>query len=110
MMKTIRYLSAGLVLLFCIWNLYLGIKSFTDPGFIIHTVIAILYFILGVLVLSKIRMASWIAFLAPLAVLFIYPVITDFKDLNPWSSGLMGAIDAIIVICGLLLLLIRVKG
>jgi hypothetical protein len=106
-MKAIRYLSAGLLLLLCVLNLYIGIIAKPDPSFVMYMVFGVVYFTLGVLMISKIRLASWLGFIIPLAILFIYPLIVDFKNLDPWSSGIMGAIDAIVVICCLILLLIK---
>jgi len=88
-------------------NLYLGIISRPDPGFVMYLVFGGIYFTLVMLMISKLRLASWLGFIIPLAILFIYPSLVDFKNLNPWSSGIMGAIDAIIVICCFILILIK---
>jgi hypothetical protein len=108
-MKAIRYLSAAPLLLLCILNLYIGIIAIPEPGFVWFIVFGILFFTLGALVISKIRFAPWISFLVPFAILFIYPLIVDFKELTPWSSGIMGAFDAIVVICALIILLNKIK-
>jgi hypothetical protein len=106
-MKTIAYIPSGLLLLLCILNFYLGIISQPDPGFAMYIVFGIVYLVLDVLVNSKIRHASWLGFIIPLAVLFVYPVLVDFKHLNPWSSGFMGALDGLVVIYFLYLLLMK---
>jgi hypothetical protein len=95
------------MLLLCILNLYLGVIARPDSGFVIYMVFGGVYLILVVLMVSKLRFASLLGFLIPLVLLFIYPSLVDFKNLNPWSSGIMGAIDAIIVICCLILLLLK---
>jgi hypothetical protein len=107
-MKTIPYLPIGLLLLLCFLNLYQGIITRPDPNFVMYIVFAIVYLTVGVLVISKIRFASWLGFIIPLAVLFIYPIMVDFKHLNPWSSGIMGAMDATIVLYFLYQLLMKI--
>jgi hypothetical protein len=106
-MKAIPYLPTGLLLLLCVLNLYLGIISRPDHGFVMYIVFGLVYLTLDVLVISKIRLASWLGFVIPLAILFIYPLMVDFKHLNPWSSGFMGAVDALVVIYFLYLLLMK---
>lgn len=106
-MKTIAFIPTGLLLLLCLLNLYLGIIIRPEPGFVMYIVFGIVYLALDILVNSKIRFASWLGFIIPLAVLFIYPVLVNFKYLNPWSSGFMGALDALVVIYFLYLLLMK---
>ena len=106
-MKTIAYIPSGLLLLLCLLNFYLGIISQPDPGFIMYIVFGIVYLVLDVLVNTKIRYGSWLGFIIPLAVLFVYPVLVDFKHLNPWASGFMGALDGLVVIYFLYLLLMK---
>jgi hypothetical protein len=106
-MVTIRILPAGLLLFLCVLNFYLGFIASPDGGFVMYIVFGAVYFTLGMLLITKIRIATWIGFIIPLAVLFIYPVMVDFENLNPWTSGIMGAIDAIVVICCLFLSLVK---
>jgi len=106
-MNAIRCIPTSLLLLLCILNLYLGVIARPDSGFVMYMVFGGVYLILVVLMVSKLRLASLLGFLIPLVLLFIYPSLVDFKNLNPWSSGIMGAIDAIIVICCLILLLLK---
>jgi len=106
-MITIRYLSAGLLLLLCVLNLYLGIITKPNPGFVMYIVFGVVYFTLIVLLISKIRLALWLGMIIPLALLFIYPLMVDFKNLNPLSYGIMGAIDAIVLICCFILVLLK---
>jgi hypothetical protein len=107
MMNAIRYIPTSLLLLLCVLNLYLGIIARPDPSFVMYMVFGVVYFLLVMLMISKLRFASLLGFLIPLALLFIYPSMVDFENLSPWSSGIMGAIDAIIVICCLILLLLK---
>jgi len=106
-MIAIRYLSAGLLLLLCVLNLYLGIITKPNPGFVMYIVFGVVYFTLIVLLISKIRFALWLGMIIPLALLFIYPLMVDFKNLNPLSYGIMGAIDAIVLICCFILVLLK---
>ena len=73
-------------------------------------VFGIVYFTLGVLLISKMRFAELLGFIVPLAILFIYPLVVDFKNLRPWSSGFLGAIDAIVVISCLILFMMKIKN
>ena len=106
-MIAIRYFSAGLLLLLCVLNLYLGIITKPNPCFVMYIVFGVVYFTLIVLLISKIRLALWLGMIIPLALLFIYPVMVDFKNLNPLPYGIMGAIDAIVLICCFILVLLK---
>lgn len=109
-MKTIHYLPISLLLLLSGLNLYLGIITNPDPGFVIYLVFGVVYITLGVLLITKMRCADLLGFIIPLAIVFIYPLIVDFKNLHPWSSGFLGAINAVVVLCCLYLLLVKVKN
>jgi hypothetical protein len=106
-MKAIRYFPAGLLLLLCVLNIYLGIITKPDPSFAMYIVFGVVYFTLGVLLISKFRFSELLGFIITLAIVFIYPLVVEFKNLNPWSSGIMGAIDAIVVIFCLILLMMK---
>ncbi len=109
-MKAIHYLPISLLLLLSVLNLYLGIITKPDPSFAIYIVFGVVYFTLGVLLISKMRGAELLGFIIPLAIVFIYPLIVDFKNLHPWSSGFLGAINALVVLCCLYLLLVKIKN
>jgi hypothetical protein len=109
-MKAIHYLPTCLLLILFVLNLYLGIITRPDPGFVMYIVFSFIYFMLGVLLISKMRYAELLGFIIPLAILFIYPLMVHFKNLHPWSSGILGAINAIVIICCLILLMIRIKN
>ncbi len=109
-MKTINCIPAGFLLLLFVLNLYLGIITRPDPGFVIYIVFGVVYFTLGVILISKMRCAELLGFIIPLAIVFIYPLIVDFKNLHPWSSGFLGAINAVVVLCCLYLLLVKIKN
>ena len=109
-MKAIYYLPTSLLLLLSVLNLYLGIITEPDSSFVIYIVFGVVYFILGVLLINKMRCADLLGFIIPLAIVFIYPLIVDFKNLHPWSSGFLGAINAAVVLCCLYLLLVKIKN
>lgn len=109
-MKAIHYLPTSLLLLLSILNLYLGIITKPDISFVIYIVFGLVYFTLGVLLISKMRCAELLGFIIPLAIVFIYPLIVEFKNLHPWSSGFLGAINAVVVLCCLYLLLVKIKN
>jgi hypothetical protein len=108
-MRSIYYLPVSLLLLLCALNLYLGIITKPDPGFFIYVLFGVIYFVLGALVMCKRKSALWIVFILPLAILILYPVTVSFKNLHPWSSGFLGAINAMVVICCLILIMLRIK-
>jgi len=108
--KAIHYLPTSLLVLLCVLNLYLGIITKPDPSFVMYMVFGVVYFTLGVLLISKLRCAELLGFIIPLTILFIYPIIVDFKNLHPWSSGFLGAINAVVVLCYLYLLLVKIKN
>jgi hypothetical protein len=109
-MKAIYLLPTGLLLLLCLLNFYLGFITRPDKGFLVYLVFGVIYFALGVILFSKIRFAELLGLIMTLALLFIYPLLIGFENLNPWTSGLMGGIDAIVVICCLVLLLLKIKS
>jgi len=109
-MKAIYFLPTGLLLLLCVLNFYLGFITRPDSGFVIYLVFGVVYFALGVLLISRFRFAELLGLLMTLALLFIYPLLIGFENMNPWTSGIMGGIDAIVVICCLVLLLLKIKN
>lgn len=106
-MISIRYISAGLVFLLFVWNLYLGIITRPDASFLKYIVFGVVFLTLIVLLIRKIRFAELLGFIISFAVFFVYPLMMDFKNLNPWSSGIMAGIDVIVLICCLLMLLLK---
>jgi hypothetical protein len=106
-MVSIRHISSGLLLLLFALHLYLGIITMPDSSYVMYLVFGIIYFALGMLFLSKFRYAELLGLIITSGILFIYPAIVNLKYLNPWSSGVMGAIDAILIICCLLMLLLK---
>jgi hypothetical protein len=109
-MRAIYFLPSGLLLFLCILNIYLGIITNPDKGFIVYLAFGVIYLALGVLLISRFRFAEFLGLLITLAILFIYPLLVGFENMNPWSSGIMGGINAIIFICCLILLLLKMKN
>ena len=106
-MISIRNLSAGFLFFLFVLNLYFGIINKADPGFVMNIVFGAVYFALGLLLISKFRFAELLGLIITFAILIIYPVMADFKHLSVWSSGIMAGIDAIVLICCLLMLLLK---
>ena len=109
-MKAIPFLPTGLLLLLCSLNLYLGILARPDSSFMMFMVFSVVYLTLGVLFIRKIRFAELLGFIISFAIIFIYPLLVDFQNMHPWSSGIMGAINGIVVIYCLYLLMIKIKS
>ena len=108
-MNPVRYISAGLLLLLFVSNLYLGIITYPHVRYVNYLIFCVIYFALGLLLIGKVRFAELIGFLITLAIFFIYPMIIDFKNLHPWSSGVMSTINAIVFIACFILLLLKIR-
>jgi hypothetical protein len=108
-MNPVRYLSSGLLLLLFVSNLFLGIITFPHVSYAYYLIFSIVYFALGLLMMSRMKFAELVGFLATLAIFFIYPLILDFKNLHPWSSGAMSAINAIVFVACFILLLLKIR-
>jgi hypothetical protein len=109
-MKAIYFVPTGLLLLLCVLNFYLGIITKPDKGFVIYLVFGVVYFAMGVLLASRFRFAELLGLLLTFAILLSYPLLVGFENMNPWSSGIMGGINAIIFICCLILILLKIKN
>jgi hypothetical protein len=106
-MKSIPLIPTGLLFLLCVLNFYLGIISWPDPHLIMFLVFGIVYLTLDILVIRKMRTATWLGFIIPLAILFIYPLLVDFKQLNPVSAGFLGATNGLVTLYFLYMLLMK---
>jgi len=107
-MRTIRFLVAGLLLLSGILHLYLAIKAPSDPNFVPALAFGIVYLTIGVFLILKKRLAIWLGFIIPIIPLALSPFMVDFKNLDAWTIILL-SIDALVVICCLILLLNKNK-
>jgi hypothetical protein len=68
------------------------------------------FFALGAVLNSRFRSVSTIGFIVSATVLIVYPMLADLKGFTPWSSGIMAAVVAIVVICCWILMLVKLKN
>ena len=108
-MKTIRYLAASLLLLTGVLHILPIIKTPSGPNVVPMMVFGIIYFAIGVLLIMKIRFASLLGLIFPLIGLGIGFFVVGLKNWDTMLSFLFG-IDAVVIICCLLLLLNKNKG
>jgi hypothetical protein len=109
-MRSIRLIPILLVFLISGLNLYLGIIARSQSDLIKYSVFSGIYLMLAVVLISKFRFSDMVGILIPLAIFFVYPAIMDFKDLHPWSSGFLAAINAIVMISCFFSVLIKIKS
>jgi hypothetical protein len=109
-MRAIYFLPSGLLLLLCVLNFYLGFITEPAAGFVVYFAFGLVYLAIGVLMISRFRFAEFLGLIFSLAILFSYPLLVGFEKMNPWSSGIMGGVNAIIFISCLMLLLLKVKN
>lgn len=109
-MRSIRIIPIGLLFLLFISNLYLGFIAIPNHGFVNYLIFSVVYLAVGFILITKIRFAELIGFLIPLAIFFIYPMMLDFKNLHPWSSGILSMFNAIVIISCFILLLLKLKN
>lgn len=107
-MKTIRYLAACLLLLTGVLHFLPLIKTPSDPYAIPTMVGGIIYMTIGVLLIMKIKFATYLGVFLPLLGLTGGFIVTGIKNWDLLFS-ILYAIDAIVVICCLLLLLNKKK-
>ena len=108
--KSIRFVPIVLLLILFISNLYLGVITYPYASYVDYLIFSAVYLILGFLLISKIKFAELIGLVITLAIFFIYPVMLDFKNLHPWSSGVLSTFNAIVIISCFILLMLKVKG
>jgi hypothetical protein len=105
----IRIIPIFLLLILFISNLYLGIIACPNAGYLNYFIFSLVYLVLGFIMISKIKFAELIGLIITIAIFFIYPAIMDFKNLNPWSSGILSAFNAIVIISCFLLMMLKIK-
>jgi uncharacterized membrane protein HdeD (DUF308 family) len=108
-MKTIRYLAAGLLLLTGVLHILPIFKTPSEPNSIPMLAFGIIYFTIGVLLIMKIKFDSLLGVIFPLIGLGIGFFVVGIKNWNAMLT-FMFVIDAVIVICCLILLLRKNKG
>jgi hypothetical protein len=108
--KLIRYISVILLFILSGWNICLGIIHRPEPDFFMYFVFGAGFFALGAVLNSRFRSASSVGFIVSATVLIVYPMIADLRNFTPWSSGIMAGVVAIVVICCLILMMLKVKN
>ena len=103
-MKTIRYISACLLLLSGMLHIFPIVKSASDPNAVPMMVFGIIYFAIGVMLIMKIKISSLLGFVFPLIGLGAGFFVVGFKN---WTAMLdfLFAIDIIVMICCFILLI-----
>ena len=103
-MKPIRYLAAGLLLLTGILHILPMFQTPSDPNSLPMLIFGIAYFAVGVMLIMKIKFDSLLGIIIPLIGLGVGLFMIGIKN---WTAMLtfLFAIDAVVVICCLILLL-----
>ncbi len=109
-MKLIRYISVILLFILAVWNIFHGILHKPDTDNDIYFVFGSGFFALGAVLNSRFRSASAVGFIVSATVLIVYPMLTDLKGFTPWSSGVMAAAVAIVIICCWVNIMIKLKN
>jgi hypothetical protein len=109
-MKSIRIIPVALLLVLFILNLYLGYITYPHQSYVKYIIFSVVYLATGFMMITKIRFAEFAGFLIPLAIFFIYPMILDFKNLHPWSSGVLSVLNAIVMISCFILVMLKIKS
>lgn len=107
---SIRIIPIILLFLLFVSNLYLGVITYPCSSFVNYLIFSIVYVVLGLLFISKIRFAELIGLIVTIAIFIIYPAILDFKNLHPSSSGILSIFNAIVMISCFILLLLKIKN
>ena len=79
-MKTVRYLVAILFFISCILHIYWAIDDTTDISMGLMLLFGILYFLLGILIMKKKKIAYWLGILPVIPIAMTLTKI-DFKNL-----------------------------
>jgi uncharacterized membrane protein HdeD (DUF308 family) len=108
-MKAIRYLAAGLLLLTGVLHILPIFKAPSDPNSLPMLIFGIVYFTIGVLLITNIKFATLLGLIFPIIGLGTGFFVVGIKN---WTAMLtfLFVIDAVVVICCLLLLLNKNKG
>jgi hypothetical protein len=107
--KSIRLIPILLIMLLAVSNLFLGYITYPGITYTIYLIFALIYLALGVLFISKFRFAEMIGLIITVIIFFIYPMLSDLKNLHPWSAGVLSAINGIIFISCFILLILKIK-
>jgi hypothetical protein len=102
-------ISTVLLYLLFAANLYLGYITHPDTRYVKYIIFGVIYLVLGLIMTGKVKFSGIIVFIAIFIILFIYPAITDLKDLHPSSWGFMSAINAIILIACFITTMLKIR-
>jgi hypothetical protein len=107
-MKPIRYLAAGLLLLTGVLHILPMFKTPSDPNSLPMLGFGVVYFIVGVLLLLKVKYDSLLGIIFPVIGLLTGFVVVGIKN---WDAMLtfMFLIDAVVAACCLILVLNKNK-
>lgn len=108
-MKSLNLIPSAIIGILFFSNLYLGLITIPDTVYIKYLIFSAIYLLVGFMLISKTKYSELIGFLVPSAILILYPMIMELKNLHPWSSGVLGAFNAIVIICCFILLMLKVK-
>ena len=107
-MKTIGYVAAFLLLLTGVLHVVLAIKDFSDPTALPTLIFGIIYFAIGVLFSLGSKYGKYLGLIFPLIGLAAGFGVVGIRNWTPMLTFLF-AIDAVVVICCVLLLLKQAK-
>ena len=107
-MKTIRYLAALLMILTAVLHILPMFESQENPDAIPMLVFGIIYLTIGVLLILKFKYSAILGIVFPLIGLGIGFVEVGFENWDTMLS-IMFLIDAIVIICCILLITIKSK-
>jgi hypothetical protein len=108
-MKTIRYVAAGLLLLTGVLHILPMMTKPSDPNSMPMLIFGIAYLAVGVLLILKIRFDTLLGVIFPVIGLGTGFFVVGVKNWTPMLTFLF-AIDAVVVVCCLILLLYKEKG
>lgn len=102
-MKTIKFISAGLLLITGILHIYLAVFESSHEQFAPTLIFGISYCLLGILIISEKRFAAWIGLILPLL-----PITGSLVRVDLRSTGLMTIVVLILDLAILISCLILV--
>jgi hypothetical protein len=107
-MKTLRYLSACLLLITGVLHILTIFKAPSDPNALPMLVFGIVYFAVGVLLIIKVKFDTLLGVIFPVIGLITGFAVVGVKN---WTTmlTLMFVIDAVVAVCCLILLLKKDK-
>ncbi len=96
--KLIRAIPIVLLLLLFAANLQMALNIKPEVQYLDFLGFGIIYFVLAILLIARIRFGVVLGLIVPVIILFVYPIIADFKFLHPWSAGVLSAINGLVIL------------